>query len=218
MAKKVNSDALNVVNKALGLTGPGSQITEFLDGQLDQVLDVAPMIRRGRTLASTEGLFTGIIRNIHVSDDSVATAVRPYNMVADEVVPPWPTPIPDLFDIWILQATVSRESGTGTLVGALLDTNWDSQAWGVDSAGDPVVGSPALPLAFWDAQASEGAVTMGILNGTNGPAKRIGMRLQRVGNPSLVFRTTSGGAAACEWQCDIILGLFPVALGQDGIV
>jgi len=218
VSKRVDSDALNVVTKALGLTGRGSQITEFLDGQLDQVFDVSAAIRRGRTLASTEGLFTGVIRNIHVSDDSVTTTVRPYNMVPDEVIAPWTTPIPDQFDIWVLQATLSRESGTGTLVRALLDSNWDSQGWGVDSAGDPVISSPAMPLAFWDALVVEQGVAMGIRDGTRGPVQKIGLRLPRIGNPSLVLRTTSGGAAAAEFQVDLILGLFPVALGQDGIV
>lgn len=216
MAQKIDSDALAVVTKSLGLTGRGSQLTEFLDGQLDQTFDVLPAIRRGRTLASTEGIFTAILRNIHSAANSVTTTVRPYNIDSVDAIAPWPAPVPEQFDIWLLEATVSREAGAGDMVGGLLDIQLDSQGFGRDSAGAAVVGSAAIPLAFWDALATEGAVTMGILAGARGPIKRIGIRLPRINDPALTFRTTSDAAA--EFQADLILGLFPVSLGQDGLV
>ena len=58
--KKIDSQALDVLQKALGLSGPGSPITELTDGVVDQVLEVGGVIRRSRTQAGTEGIHAAV--------------------------------------------------------------------------------------------------------------------------------------------------------------
>lgn len=210
--KRVDSDALGIVTKALGLTGRGAAITEFLDAQLDQTLDVLPLVRRGRTQAGTEGIFTGVLQNVHGAANSLTTSVNPYNIATGRIAP-YPDPVPAQFDIWLLAAVVRQNSGTGTL-SAVLDFQSNVQGWGVDDSGVAVVATLTQPLAFWDAVAVEG-ITFGLRNGARGPYARLGIRLPRFGDPVLTFRSTS--SAVATFSCQVVLGVFPVSLGQDGL-
>ena len=214
MSRELNSDALGIVTKALGLTGAGSQGTEFSDGVLDQVLDVSALIRRGRTQAATQGIYAPILRNIHSAANSVASLETPYSIAVGRLAP-YPNPVPAQFDVWLLGATLRRISGSGTLSAVLtLQNDPVVQGWGIDSAGAAVVVTAEQVVAFWDAIGTEGTV-FGILNQL-GTYQRIGIRLPRTDSTQLTFRSTS--SAAATFDCQMQLGVFPVGLGQDGLV
>jgi len=213
--KQVSSDALGLVQKAVGLAGRGAQITELLDGQLDQVLDVTSLIRRGRTQAATQGLYTPVLRNIHGAADSQASSAAPYALAAGEIAP-WPVPVPDLFDVWLIGASVHQLSGTGTL-SAMLTVNWTAahQGWGVNQAGAAIVANVEKALAVWDALVTI-SVGAGILIGSNGPFAKIGLRLPRADDTTVIFRSTS--SAIATFDCQLMMGIFPVGLGQDALI
>lgn len=210
--KRVDSDALGVVTQALGMTGKGAPVTEFLDGQLDQTLEVGPIVRRGRTLAGTEGLFTGILRNIHTDAESLLSQFTPYAAPVGTVAP-YPAVMPRQYDLWLLGAGLRRISGGGT-VSAILDLEYQTQGFGIDDSGVAVVVVRTQVLAFWDAVVTEG-ISFGLM-GTLGPYANIGLRMPRDPGTLLTFRSTSSITETLE--CQVIIGMFPTALGQDGQV
>jgi len=213
--KKVDSQALAVVNKALGLTGAGAPVTELTDGVVDQTLDVGPLVRRGRTLAGTEGCATIVLRAVHGGATTLTTEITPYALGTTGLIAPFPNPIPTQFDLWLLSATLIQISGTGTLSAALF-IGYDSiQGFGIDNAGNAVVSEERTPVALWDALITKSADQFGILTGTRGPLAMLGIRIPRNLATTLVFISTSSAAATFEVQC--VVGLFPIALGQDGI-
>jgi len=213
--KKIDSDALGILTKALGLTGAGSPITELTDGVVDQSLDVVPIIRRGRTQEPSSGIYTAIMQNIHAVADTETTQVNPY-AVGTGVIPPYPDPLPPQFDLWLLSATVRRQSGAATVQASLhIQYGSRQQGWGVTDAGVAVVESAPVPIAYWDALVST-QTTFALLNGANGPYAHRGIRIPRAPNLTLEFTTVA--SAAATFNCELVLGVFPVSLGQDGIV
>jgi len=212
--KRVDSQALVFANRALGISGVGpSTPTEFVDGTLDQVIDVASIVRRGRTFAGTSGIFTGILQNVHPGAGTLGVAVNIYN-VAVGAIAPFRAPMPADFDIWLLSATTRYRSGTGTFEGVLeIDYPASSQGFGVDDSGVAVVATNAAVVAWWDAS-NQINTTFGILNQL-GPYAELGIRLPHHPNTRLVFRSTASALATFEVQ--VVLGVFPVSLGQDGL-
>ncbi len=213
--KKIDSQALGVLNKSLGLTGAGSPVTELTDGIVDQTVDVVPAVRRGLTLAGSGGIFTATLRNIHVGATSELSQAFPYEVVPADVRAPYPTPMPAQFDIWLLSATLRQTAGGSTLSGGLLILYPTAQmGWGEDSAGAPVVADALMPVAFWDTVRGTGTVSIGITGGGGVAYNAINTRLPRSPLLQLQFRTSS--SANTTFHCDMVLGVFPVALGQDG--
>lgn len=216
--KTIDSDALVDLTKALGLTGRGAAITELVDGTVEQTLSVNEIVRRGRTFGLTQGIFTAALQNVHTDSETLVTRVEPYDGPAAGVIAPWVTPIPRGFDIWLLGAVVFRVSGTLAIEGVLALQTF-VQGWGIDDSGVAVATTRDQPLAYWDAiETGVGGFAMGILNGTNGTYAKIGLRLPRseLGNTNISFHSTS--AATATFLCQVTLGLFPTALGQDGLV
>ena len=214
MVKKVDSQALGVVNRALGLTGAGAPETEFLDGVIDQVLDVTALIRRGRALADTSGIFTPTLRVANASATTATASLDPYNVGTTLAVAPYPAIVPASQDVWLMGASVRQASGTGTLNATLsLTVGTRNQGFGIDNFGNLNLVSQAMRLAFWDALGSDGT-NFGILNQL-GTHKKLGIRVPRNVSTLSFIVTTS---AAATFDCQLIVGLFPVALGQDAIV
>ncbi len=213
--KRVDSDALGVVNRALGVSGSGAQETELTDGILEQAFVANPAIRRGRTLQPSEGIFYGVMSNEHGGAGTLTSFIRPYNAESLSIAP-FPFQVPAQFDIWLLYCTVLRTQGSGTISAALdMELGAASQGWGVNDAGVISVDTPRHPLAFWDTSVSE-VVTFAVLGAEVQPLVKLGIRLPRLNNPQLRFHSTASALAG--WQCAIVMGLFPVSLGQDGIV
>jgi len=211
--KEVDSDALGVVSRALGLSGIGAPLTEFLDGSVHQTLDVTSLARRGRTQAGTGGIYRGVLTNIHSAANTVVSSINPYAVGTTAVIAPYPDPMPAGFDVWLLGAALRQTSGTGTLAGVLSVSQPSAQGWGITSAGAAQVVNLETPVAFWDALSTV-FIEFGILNEL-GVYKKLGMRLASHADTALIFRSTSSAAANFEVQ--VITGVFPVALGQDGI-
>ena len=215
MTKRVDSDALGILNKSLGLTGAGSPVTELQDGVVDQVLEVGPIVRRGRTQEPSSGIYTAVMQNVHSAATTITTQVDPY-AVGVGVIPPYPDPLPPQFDLWLLSATVRRQSGAATVQASLhIQYGTRQQGWGVDDSGVAVAVSAPVPIAYWDALVST-QTTFALLNGANGPYAHRGIRIPRAPNLTLEFTTVS--SATGTFNGELVLGVFPVALGQDGIV
>lgn len=215
MAKKIDSDALEDVNLALGLTGAGAPITELTDGVVDQVLEVGQLARRGRTQTATSGLYFPTMRNVHGAADNEETIVNVYNVGTVAVVPPYPNPMPRQFDVWLLGASIRLASGGGTIAATLsLRVGTRSEGWGIDDSGTQILVSQDIRLAYWNSLATVNGSTFANL-ADQYPHARIGLRIPRFGS-DLRFGTTS--SAVATFDCQLILGVFPAALGQDGLV
>lgn len=216
MAKVINSAALEPANKALGIAGSGDSATELLDASIDQTLDVGQIARRGLTLAGTDGVFRVILRTIHAGAGDIFVAFQPYNAgLTDGTIPPYPLVMPDKFDVWLIGASVQIVSGAGLLEAAALRLTNIQQGFGADSAGAAVVSTSVLTVAFWNIGVGSLAPAFGVTQ-TRLPYKTINMRIPRkadVATPALSFGTQSSGVNV--FDCVIILGVFPVALGQD---
>ena len=211
--KTIDSDALDEVFRALGLSGPRAPVTEFASGQLEQTINVEPLVRRGRTQALTTGIYSAILETNHAGADTQVASVDPYN-VGTGVIAPYPDPVGRGFDVWLLAAGVRQSSGSGTLSGLLtMAYPASSQGWGVDEAGAAVVSNAEQVVAFWDGLATV-TIGFGILNQL-GVQQKIGQRVPR-GGSLIVWRSTSSAAAV--FLCTMLIGVFPVALGQDGLV
>ena len=209
MTKLVDTDALGLVQRSLGLSGKGAQETEFLDGILDQTLDVGPLIRRGRTQADTGGLYTGALRNIHPGAGTLTSTMDPYDAVVG-AVEPYPVPVPPEFDYWIIDAGVTRVTGGGSLTASLLLlSDSASQGWGIDDSGVAVAVNAVRPVAFWDSIVVQ-TIAFALQNGAS-PLQQIGVRLRR--GDRLRFSSTANSLST--YDCVITMGLFPVAMGQD---
>lgn len=217
MTKTIDSDALELVNTALGLTGAGAPVTELQDGVVDQVIDVGRIARRSRTLRPNDGIFIGIMRNVHAGSGSLINTSDPYDLAPALVISPYPAPVPKQFDLWLLGASVTFVSGTGTLTAALTMTyRAAQQGWGETNGNAFVIGSTEVPVAHWDSVITEGAIVFAGLSGDRGPHAQIGMRLPRSVDTALRFRSTASAVASFDLQ--LVLGMFPASLGQDGSV
>lgn len=216
MTQQIKGDALSAVKTALGLAAGGEQFTELNDGQVDQSLDITPMIRRGRTQAATDGLYTAIMQNVHTDAESLVSVQSPYDLTAG-ALEPYPDPMPIQFDVWLLGAMLNRVSGSGTLEAVVaMRFGATKMGWGIDDSGVAVAAAnPEVILALWDALVTEGT-TFGVQAGSEEPYKRIGIRLPRSAGSDIVFRSTS--SLTSTYNLNLLLGVFPMSLGQDGII
>lgn len=209
--KKIDSDALGILTKSLGLTGAGSQVTELMDGVVDQVLDIGPCVRRGRTQAGTGGIYTARTRNTHTDAEAKTSTISPFNPVTTRIAP-YPLVMPDRFDIYLIDAQVSHISGSTATISAALHLNYPAIMMGISGVGPATAAIATHTLAHWDALVTEN-VTFAVLAGDNGTRVIPMLRLPRSLTTALVFATTSVLTAA--FQLEITLGVFPIALGQD---
>ena len=216
MAKIINSQALEPANKALGIAGSGDSQTELLDGSVDQVLDVGQIARRGGTLAGTTGLFRMILRNRHGAAGVVGTSFQPYSPATTGLIAPYPTPVPDSFDFWLLGASIEVVAGAFTLLGADLKITQTIQGFGINEVTAAVVSNSVFTVANWDGLQTWAAPQPYALEGGANPFQKINLRIPRKGviaSPFIVFNSESDGLV--DFDCVMLCGLFPVALGQD---
>jgi len=215
--KRFNTDALQEVDRSLGITGQkGAEETELQDGIVDQVLVTNDLIRRGRTLGISEGIFEGVIHHTHTEAETLVTPIAPYAVGTALAVPPYPALVPRGFDVWILKATVVQISGSGTFQGALF-TNYDAAAlgWSINDllAADP--SSLHTVVVNWNGLDTDTFV-YGTLDGVV-PSFRP-FRLLRGTSPGSTITFSSTTSAAATFECQLLTGLFPTGLGQDVFV
>jgi len=116
MSQLVDSQALQKVAKTLQLSTVGAEETLFIDERLEQVLDVGALIRRGLTLAGTEGLYSANIRNTHSgSQGNVTTVIDVYNL-GGVARPPFPESIPENQDLWLTGFMAEQVSGVTSVI------------------------------------------------------------------------------------------------------
>jgi hypothetical protein len=215
MAKTVDSQALAPVNKALGLAGSGDSRTELLDASLEQVLEVGPIVRRGRTVGPSEGIFRCTLRNIHAGAGSLSTAWQPYASPAAGLIAPFPSPVPDSLDVWVLGVCIQSILNQSNFNKGFLRLTNIVQGFGVDNLANAIVSTSIFTLATFDAIDNDVTPDFGITN-AGLPYQPVNMRLPRKGavaSPFLRFDSDYSGVGTAEML--LLMGLFPLALGQD---
>lgn len=209
MSQLVDSQALQRVSKTLQLSTPGAEETLFIDERLEQVLDVGPIIRRGLTLAGTEGLYTANIRNTHSgSQGNVVTVIDPWSL-GGVARPPFPGSIPNNLDLWITGFMMEIVSGTNEFDSGFFDlfVPTTHQAFGTISTN--------IVLGTWLGQITLAGVAFGKAFPATANFHKMGLRVPR--NATFRFHTRNTGANSPVFQLDLMLGLFPSSMGQDGV-
>jgi len=218
VARRITSQSLGLVNKALGLagtSGPGD--TELMDGTVEQVLDVGPIVRRSRTPAGTGGIFRVTLRNLHSGATTVSNSWQPYESALTGLVAPYQSPMPDTFDVWLLGASLSIASGVGNISNSVLLLTNVQLGFAADSAAAAITPTTTFTLAFWNFIIETGTQSFGVTQSA-APYKPFSMRIPRKGaiaSPFLVFESVSAGDVEADIM--LLMGVFPVALGQDVI-
>jgi len=221
MTFRVDSEALVFLNRALGLSGNPSGETILDDGFITQVIDVAPIARRG--LPPGSGLWYVAVEIIHTATGDLAVSIDPYDPIAAAGVAAnkngYPASIPKGFDIWCLGAAGLTSDVTDFNTLCLLFTLAAvNQGIAVtNTAGvltTPAPGAEAYPLGFFDTTVTIEAGTHILSNTLTGdPQIRVSQRIRR--GELLIVRSNAdvGGTVANIMM--ITLGLFPEGLGQD---
>lgn len=213
MTKRIDSDALGILNKALGLTGSGVPgPTELMDGTVDQVIAVNDLARRGRTQAATTGIYNPAMVNLSTGAETTTTTVNPYTNTVG-IVAPWPAPVPEQFDVWLLGVAANQSGGTTWDAALYINPPDAQQGWGVDQSGAAAVSSIQYAVAYFDATATA-THTFGVTAGGELPWQPIGIRLPR--GATLIWVVDHADVSTVVAQ--LTLGLFPIALGQDVVV
>ena len=214
--KKIESDALVLVNRILGLGGGSLQAESSLDEQtVSMVLDITNALRRGRAGGVDGGLFYGVFENTHAASGALTSTVDPYNpagLVPD--ISAYPTPVPVGFDVWYIGGSMDRSSGAGDLNGAVvfLGPTAQQQGFGVRDNDARVVTNPGISLIRWTAlDTTITGVERGIVDGAGGYFARVALRLAR--GVTINFR--SEAAALATFRHTGFFGVFPESLGQD---
>jgi len=216
MSRIIDSAALDLINTALGITGVGDTEETIIDTRnVQQVLPILELVRRSMVFGTHGGIWQGDMVNIHAAAGDEESLIDPYVPGALSTVG-FPGSLGKQYDVWILQASMERTAGAGTLDGALLKSlpsGQSNQAWGVNSSAAAVTGIGQTVLGLWasvDASAA-GENAVGLL-GDGTTLLRTAFRLLR--GSEITYSTTAAGASA-TFRCRIIMGIFPIGLGQD---
>ena len=210
--RSIESGALALLDRILGLGAGGEQFAMLDDGHVSQVLDVAPVARR--SLPPQGGLFWGLLRNVHGAGATAETStVNPYTTA--HVYSGWPSPVPEGFDVWLAGTTLEFLGTYGNFTRAALDMTVHAprQGFGVDQAGaaaTPAAGVIRMGLCRWDETSVFDGIYIG-LQESGDMWMPLGIRIPR--GTELDFRSHATNAVTMD--CGLLLGLFPAGLGQD---
>jgi len=209
---KVDSPALAGLLKVLGIPGRGEETTFFDDGNLQQAVDVAFHIRRSRTIVQSEGIFTAGLVNTHVGGDAVSLNVDPYAFTA--VTAGFPTPVPEGFDVWVLNLFATATAAT--LIDVAIPA-WLALVHPSRKTAFGTVAARSQILRMYDAQiTTSGGLRHLIEQGSAQCAAPF--TPQRVPRGStLTWFTNATAATAGNLICAVTLGLFPAGMGQDAV-
>lgn len=217
MPAEVNSSALTLLNRALGISGQLSAQTELDDGVVVQIVDVGDVARR--SISPGGGLFWGLIRTIHgIGATDRGALVDPYNpqLAAGGSVSerPYPVLVSSAFDCYILGAQVSL-STQANFVDCHLQLNvpQTNMGWGIlDNAGTESAANTNAVVFLADWPTPDGS-TQGSFAKTGTGQVWVPMRHRIRRGSTLEF--LSQASNAIQYSCHMLLALQPVCLGQD---
>jgi len=215
--KHLEGDPLSVLYKSLGQGRGGAKITELEDGAVQLVYDILPIVRRSRVQSNKGGMFYGVMRNVHTDAETLQVSVDPFSITTGAIAP-YPSlgagGINDsLFDVWLIGATVRQISGSGDMTAALaVSLPSTMQGWGIDDSGVAVANSLQHGVAFWDNVVSQSAIIG--LQGAAFPFAKIGLRIPK----TTTLRFSSTSTLTSTYDCQVVLGIWPIGLGQDAAV
>lgn len=220
MTKRIDSDALSLINRALALAGSGAQRTVLDDGNVSQILDVRPFA--GRSIPPGDGgLFVLLFRHVHTGAGSLATGVDPYQRVPPATgapgIPPFPVPVPRSFDIWLDSASLTQ-SDSADFGSALLELAVPAVNQGIATSNTAgtiaplLAATPTPPLMEWSTAIAAGGV--GIAVSTEGETLQpIRQRIRR--GTTLTARSTAIVAGTISIDISILFNLIPVGMPQN---
>lgn len=218
MSRIINA-ALGPIQTLIGGSQGGAAFTELDDQGVTQTLPIVPDIaRRGLSQGSTGGWFLGILENVHALGDGEQSSIDPYNPGDDSAGGAYPASVPPQLEVWLCGISGFRSVGNGGLTMAMMgynpSNNGPAFGWGRDDQGASV--APVTPntifARFDDLSTEVTQITQPPMITERGDTfVRVNMRLPRAG----VLNFFSESAAAAEFQAVFLLGLFPIALGQD---
>jgi hypothetical protein len=211
----LKSQALGILNKAIGLSG-GSGVggeTQLDDDNVSQVLATNDIIRRSLTLAGSDGIFLAITQNTHGAGSSTQTSQIEVNRPQGLAHAPYPAIIPDGLEVWVLGVCGFLVSGTSSnFTDCTCHIQMPSVSQGMSSnqSGAQLGAvSTNLPIAFFD-NIQAGSFDAAQLE-DGGLYYPIKIRVRR--GSVIQFRSNATNAVVVQmnWLC----GLFPIGLGQD---
>jgi len=212
--RDIDSDALSQVTRQLGVSGIGEGVAILDDQELRQVLDVGPAVRRGRADVANGGWFWGVLHNVHLGASALSSFINPYEADGFELTS-YPANVDvSRFDIWIIGATLRVFSGASSITNAsfFMGAPLRSLAFGKDdmaAAVTPVGGG--FIMASWGNSVFADTTLTWIARREGQQFVPLNIRMPRGSN--LIFDSTSPGVTTYELA--IIMGLFPIGLGQD---
>jgi len=216
MGKVIDSGALTLLNRILGLAGTGgAQRTELEDGLVSQTLDIGRIASRSLALSGTQGLFEVFFLNTHgAGATSKVSSIDPYapgSLAWD----PFPGTVPAGFDLWLLGASANYQSGTaGNFSSAALHLLGTEQqfAMGVDDTGAALSGALVSnrAVALWDSHQAFGNKDP-LINEAGQSWMPIGLRLR----PGVTLAFSSKATNAVVVNCVLSIAYLPSGLGQD---
>jgi len=213
MGKLIESDALDRVYRTLGLSGGSVPKSTLLDdGNVSQILDINPLVRRSRTPEGSTGWYRCFLETAHSVGGTLQAAINPYSPGASGIAP-YPEEVPRGFDFWLLGASLRRTSGAGGLDGAvlLIQPLTVMGGWGEDDGGAAAATNADTPVARWTGlDTSIVNFAFGIA-GDGSAMAHVNLRVPR----NALVKVNTDAAAAATFQTYMFCGLFPEALGQD---
>ena len=206
----VDSSALASVSRVLQLSSSGSFETTFDDENLQQSLDVAPLVRRALTILNGKGWWGAAIATVHAGAGDITTSYNPYSVGTGSAQNGYPVRIePETFDVWLLGGIRLNLSATATFTGAVLDIVMQQ------GRGFGATGNGAFPVAVWTGSVTP--LTGGIFGTIQGSGSATGpMNAIRV-PPDGLLRLRSLASGPLTATAEIAIGVFPAGLGQDAI-
>jgi len=218
VSKDINSEALVLLRKSLGMAGTAGPDTLLDEDFVAQSLDIARFARQG--LAPGSGLFYFVMTVVtSVGNPNLTILIpdiyEPRSGALDLSLPPYPSTVPTGFDIYLIGCSLSLSNTT--LANAAFSVTSDQFSMGVGvNNNDTTVevltqAGRTIPMASWDTVVSVAGSELATLGASGKVWTKLGTRLQR--GSGLFFNFAAGGAN--QGNLVILASLQPTALGQD---
>lgn len=211
----LDTAALDKVLQALGRGSPATATRPaiFDDENLQQALDVLPLVRRARAgVAGTGGLGAIQLTNAHAGAGTVTSFVNVYNLGAGGAQNSFPEDM-RYFDVWAYGFRARTTAGVGGLF-----TAGRVQAGPIPAVQAGITGI-SVELGNFNAETTLGATTYltwseaaGVIADPARPWPQA-MRLPRGAN--LSWQTIATGVST--YVLDVYVACFPAGTGQDAL-